>query len=124
MATIREAFGFNIRLKRGERTQAEMSEFLDVPLRTYQRFDAGEAIPQGPQMDMITSKLGVSEADLVQLPGRLPKPGLAGLIAEFLAVLPALEQAQLESLLGTAKLFRQVNTLLRSKSGNLADKDR
>jgi transcriptional regulator with XRE-family HTH domain len=71
--TIREAFAFNLRLLRGNKTQAEMAEFLSLPLSTYQKLESGQ-VPQRGTMEAITQKLGVSEVSLVQLPGEAPPP--------------------------------------------------
>lgn len=71
MDTIREAFAFNLKLKRGKRTQAEFAEFLGLPLRTYQKIEAGN-VPQRATMKQLTLKLGVSEVELVQMPGGAP----------------------------------------------------
>lgn len=105
---------------RGDRTQAEMAEALGMPLRTYQRLEGAERFPQEATLEQITAKLGVSEESLF----RIPKSKESPLLAEIIAILPALDQPQLESLLGTAKLFREVNTLLRSKESDLAHKNR
>lgn len=67
LKTIRDAFSFNLKLLRGSRTQAEMAEFLSIPLRTYQKIETG-TLPTGATMEAVTQKLGVDEISLVQLP--------------------------------------------------------
>jgi hypothetical protein len=48
-----------------------MSEFLGLPLRTYQKIETG-TLPTEATMRLITQRLGVSEASLVQLPDVAP----------------------------------------------------
>jgi transcriptional regulator with XRE-family HTH domain len=58
LATIEEVFSRNLKTLRGVRTQAEIAELADIPLRSYQRAEYGE-IPQQPNREAIAKAYGV-----------------------------------------------------------------
>lgn len=102
MNTVREALGFNLRMIRGDRTQAEMAELIGLPLGSYQRLDAGDVFPRPDTLAQLAAKLGVSEASLVQLPDE-PKPlspadSRLALFGSLVSRLAALNETQLRAL--------------------------
>jgi transcriptional regulator with XRE-family HTH domain len=122
--TIREAFAFNLRLLRGNKTQAEMAEFLSLPLSTYQKLESGQ-VPQRGTMEAITQKLGVSEVSLVQLPGEAPPPSpvsprLAA-IGEAVTILCTLNEFELD---GVTAFLRGVAGTDAAASAPLAPRAR
>lgn len=119
MSPIQTCFANNLKILRKSNglTQEELAEAIEMTSTHIAHLETRRSWPSLETIRLLSKALGVDERALF-------RESDSPLIVELLAVLPALEQAQLESLLGTAKLFRQVNTLLRSKSGNLADKDR
>ena len=64
MKTIEEIFRENLVKLRGRRTQAEVAEAADIPLRSYQHVESTGAIPQSPNRLAIAKALGVHESYL------------------------------------------------------------
>lgn len=59
LKTIREVFVHNLRVLRADRTQAQIAEMAEIPLRSYQRAEGGD-IPQDENLIAIAGALGVS----------------------------------------------------------------
>lgn len=61
--TIEEVVSFHLRRLRADRTQAEMAEFLGLPLRSYQALEYG-SVPRPETRRIIAEKLGITETQL------------------------------------------------------------
>lgn len=74
MDNIRKVFAYRLKERRGDLTQEAYSAKLRIPLRTYQKFEAG-VVPQKKTMAALVRKLGlVSETPLFQDPDLAPPP--------------------------------------------------
>jgi transcriptional regulator with XRE-family HTH domain len=75
--SLRKVFAYRLKEFRGDRTQSDFAEFLDLSLRTYQELEAGN-IPQRKTMSKIVERLGLkSETPLFMDPDLIetaPKP--------------------------------------------------
>lgn len=108
--TLEKVFAHNIRKLRGKQTQAEMAERLDMPLRTYQKFEAGN-IPQAATRHELALKLGVPETALFLDP-ELSAPTAA----QVCDVLSAALQNPASRALLERVLLTHLPTLARTKS--------
>lgn len=73
LETIEKVFAINLRKMRGNATQADMAERLELQLRAYQHMEAGEVIPQAETRRLIAKNLKISETSLFLDPD-LTKP--------------------------------------------------
>ena len=91
MGKIKEVFGRNLRALRGAATQAEMAERLKLPLRNYQRLEAGEQYPRDSTLSTVSDILGVEESSLFQaeLPEKLG-PDIGSLLSGLSRIRPDL----------------------------------
>lgn len=87
---------------------------LGMEEKTYQRLERGENFPKEETLRHISEKLGISEVTLFQY-----NDDASPLAAAVSLILPALNEAQLNNLLSTAKLFREVNALALGKVDHL-----
>jgi transcriptional regulator with XRE-family HTH domain len=131
LGTIREALGFNLKLLRKQKgmNQDDWAAFLDIPRRTYVRYELGETFPQDEHMVQILAKLEVEEDELVQLPIGRPRliraaePTSAGIAHEeswrtLLVVIAALDKDQVPHLLENA---RRLQAEADGRRGHLID---
>lgn len=58
MDPIRQVFAYRLREKRGARTQESFSALLGIPLRTYQKMEAGN-VPQKKSLQVLVERLGL-----------------------------------------------------------------
>lgn len=63
MKAIREIFSENLKNFRGERTQEDIAEKAEMPLRTYQTCEQGR-IPHPETMSKMAAAFGKTEAEL------------------------------------------------------------
>lgn len=104
MESIEAVFAFNVRHFRGTRTQAQVSEGADIPMRTYQSMEDG-VIPK-----KLDNLLALARFHGVSVTRFFLDPDLAGsaasardsLIAELVTAILGLNENQLESLLVVA----------------------
>lgn len=119
MESIRQILGFNLRLLRGDRTQAELAEVLGLPLRSYQRIESGVAFPQESTLKQITTKLGVSESALFQDQTAPALQTRSSLLGEIVTLLAICDEDQLRATLARLRLVREA----RPKGKNLISQD-
>lgn len=120
LETIEKVFAHNLRVLRGKSTQADMAERLSMPLRTYQKFEAAQVIPQAETRRQLADKLGVPETRLFQDPDLARVPG-ADLLREALALLAPLDQDQLYD---TLRFLRGLNGVSSSEVSGSSKKSK
>lgn len=66
--TARDALRLNLKHFRdlAELTQAQLAEAIDMSLRGYQKYEQGEAWPDGETFDKLTASLKCAPADLLR----------------------------------------------------------
>ena len=90
-------------------SQSEFAEFLELGLRSYQRYESGERFPKMPILEHILKKLGISEAELennIRIQGYVTPGEIEGGIsvrelAEMVAIISELRGEDLEILKDT-----------------------
>lgn len=107
-------FADNLRRLRGKRTQAEIAEAADIPLRSYQHAESG-IIPQGPNRTAIARALGAAGETELFL-----DPDLRGLspAVELFEMLPTLDDFEAKELLAHAKTLKATRTPKGSKTAD------
>lgn len=74
LGTIEQNFALNLRVLRGDRTQAEMAEHLGMPLRTYASLESGTIVPQAETRAKLAERLRESEGRLFADPDYVATP--------------------------------------------------
>lgn len=112
----------DLRILRGL-TQDTLSERLGVTVHTVQNWEAARRTPDVASIYALSVALECDPGDLL---GKLPDEirnlsTRSPVIAEILVVLPSLKKDQLNVLLATAKLFRDINPLPGGQRDGLAE---
>jgi transcriptional regulator with XRE-family HTH domain len=113
LKTIEEIFSIRLRSLRGELTQAQMAESLEIEQGTYQRWESGRFIPQAAQRAWLAEKTGHPEAWFFLDSELGPDANLLNRL-ELYRIISQLNEAQVRRLLQDARIFLQPGTAINN----------
>lgn len=103
MRTVEEIFSDNLREIRGDRTQAAFAEIVDIPVRTYQKMEAGK-IPYSRNLKKLTKSLKIPEGQLFLDQELLPKTGREHLLISLFQIAFQLDDDTLSIVIEAARM--------------------
>lgn len=74
LETINKVFAFNVRRLRGNASQSEIADLAEMPLRTYQRYEAGVLPRKKRHLMALCRALKTAETALFRDPDLLMSP--------------------------------------------------
>ena len=89
---------------------SNVSKLANIPQSTFSDWKKGKSCPKQEKLQKIADALGISYATLLGIdeqPTEVPQYNPT--IQDFIDILPKLTDEQIESLLGTARLFASMN---------------